>query len=66
MKCKTCGKNSDSEYCFQHKPTKQLQQCMVKPTLSSKKGLSVGKPIQKRTSKQLIKEIDKKLKTHQM
>lgn len=66
MKCKTCGKNSDSEYCFQHKPRKQLQQRMEKPTLSSKKGLSVGKPMQKRTSKQLIKEIDKKLKTHQI
>lgn len=24
MKCKTCGKNSDSEYCFQHKPRKPL------------------------------------------
>jgi hypothetical protein len=66
MKCKTCGKNSDSDYCFQHKPRKQLQQCMVKPTLSSKKGLNVGKPIQKRTFKQLSKEIEKKLTTHKM
>jgi hypothetical protein len=24
MKCKTCGKNSDSDYCFQHKPRKPL------------------------------------------
>jgi hypothetical protein len=24
MKCKTCGKNSDGEYCFQHKPRKPL------------------------------------------
>jgi len=24
MKCKTCGKNSESEYCFQHKPRKAL------------------------------------------
>jgi hypothetical protein len=24
MKCKTCGKNSDSEYCFQHKARKPL------------------------------------------
>jgi hypothetical protein len=22
MKCKTCGKNAESEYCFQHKPRK--------------------------------------------
>lgn len=66
MKCKTCGKNSDSEYCFQHKPRKQLQQRVEKPTLSSKKGLSVGKPIQKRTSKQLTKEIDKRIKTAEM
>ena len=24
MKCKTCGKNADSDYCFQHKPRKAL------------------------------------------
>jgi hypothetical protein len=24
VKCKTCGKNSDKEYCFQHKPRKPL------------------------------------------
>ena len=24
MKCLTCGKNADSEYCFQHKPRKPL------------------------------------------
>jgi hypothetical protein len=31
MKCKTCGKNSDGEYCFQHK---------VRKPLSSGKGFS--------------------------
>ena len=31
-KCKTCGKNSDKEYCFQHKPRKPLS--------SSGKGLT--------------------------
>lgn len=34
MKCKTCGKNADSEYCFQHKPRKPL---------SIGKGLNRGK-----------------------
>jgi len=24
MKCKTCGKNAESEYCFQHKPRTAL------------------------------------------
>lgn len=24
MKCKTCGKNSEGEYCFRHKPRKPL------------------------------------------
>ena len=24
MKCKTCGKNAESDYCFQHKPRKAL------------------------------------------
>jgi len=57
MKCKTCGKNSDSEYCFQHKPRKQLQQRGEKPTLSSKKGLSVGKSPQK--SSLFQKKLDK-------
>ena len=42
MKCKTCGKNSDSDYCFQHKPRKQLQQSGIKPSLTSKKGVSDG------------------------
>jgi hypothetical protein len=32
--CKTCGKNSDSDYCFQHKPRKPL---------STGKGLNRGK-----------------------
>ena len=31
--CKTCGKNCDGEYCFQHKPRKQL--------------MSKGKPMRK-------------------
>jgi len=26
LKCLTCGKNADSEYCFQHKPRKPLAQ----------------------------------------
>lgn len=48
MKCKTCGKNSESEYCFLHKPKKQLQQ-RVLPT--SNKG--VGKSTQKSKEKTL-------------
>jgi hypothetical protein len=40
MACKTCGKNSDGDYCFQHKPRKSLQQCGIKPSLTSKKGVS--------------------------
>lgn len=24
MKCKVCGKNAESEYCFKHKPRKKL------------------------------------------
>ena len=40
--CKTCGKNSDSDYCFQHKPRKQLQQRGLKPSLTAKKKVSDG------------------------
>jgi 5-methylcytosine-specific restriction endonuclease McrA len=32
MKCKTCGKNSESEFCFAHKPRKPL----AKTKMSSK------------------------------
>lgn len=34
MKCKTCGKNADSDYCFRHKPRTALAK---KSSLSSKK-----------------------------
>lgn len=42
MKCKTCGKNSDSEYCFQHKQRKGLSSG-TKPSLTTKKKFSGGK-----------------------
>jgi len=44
MKCKTCGKNSDGEYCFQHKP---------------KKPLSSGKGFSSRKSSLLPQKLDK-------
>lgn len=43
MKCKTCGKNSDSDYCFQHKPRKPLPQLGKKPSLTIKKKVNDGK-----------------------
>jgi len=46
--CKTCGKNSDSDYCFQHKPRTQLQQRGIKPSLTTKKKVSDGKTHQMR------------------
>jgi len=55
--CKTCGKNADSDYCFQHKPRTQLKQCVGKPSLSSKKRLNGGKTTQK--SSLLSKKLDK-------
>jgi len=50
MKCKTCGKNSDSDYCFQHKPKKGLQ-WGPKPSLTSKKEFTAGKFIPKKPFK---------------
>jgi hypothetical protein len=47
MKCKTCGKNSDGEYCFQHKARKPLAQSRLKPTLTPKKGVSDGYILQR-------------------
>lgn len=47
MKCSVCGRNSESEFCFQHKPRKQLQQQrMMDRSLSSKKGNSERNVIQ--------------------
>jgi hypothetical protein len=60
MKCKTCGKNSDSDYCFQHKPRKQLQQCGIKPSLTAKKVVSDGY-IQQR---EMFMDIWKKRRHH--
>jgi hypothetical protein len=57
MKCKTCGKNSDGEYCFIHKARKPLAQCRVKPSLTSKKGVNGGNTIQ--MSSLLRKKLDK-------
>ena len=49
MKCSVCGRNSESEFCFQHKPRKQLQQQrMMNRSLSSKKGNSERNVIQMR------------------
>ena len=47
MKCKTCGRNSDSEFCFIHKARKPLAQSRIKPTLTPKKGVSDGYIIQR-------------------
>lgn len=45
MKCIVCGANSDSEYCFKHKPRKQLSgnRGFKKPTLATKPTVGVGK-----------------------
>lgn len=49
MKCSVCGRNSESEFCFQHKPRKQLQQQrMINRSLSSKKRNSERNVIQMR------------------
>lgn len=44
MKCKTCGKNSDGEYCFQHK---------------ARKPLSTGKGLTSKMSSLPSKKLDK-------
>ena len=58
MKCKTCGKNANSEYCFKCKPRKPLSSGK-KPTLSGKKSLSVG------ISQQMSRISDKNAQTVQ-
>ena len=61
MKCETCGKNSDTNYCFQHKPRKGFSQSKLKPTLTSKKKVSDGKSTQMR---ELFLEMWKKKRHH--
>ena len=39
MKCKTCGANAESEYCFRHKPRKPL------PKTSSRFTKKLDKPV---------------------
>ncbi len=43
MKCKICGRNSENEYCFQHKPRKALKKVSkLKSTKSSTKKEDIG------------------------
>jgi hypothetical protein len=56
MKCKTCGKTSDGEYCFQHKPRKPL---------SSGKGLT-SRTIRMFTGVQGAKSFEKSLLLREM
>nr|QPI16441.1 MAG: hypothetical protein NIOZUU157_00334 [Virus NIOZ-UU157] len=61
MKCIVCGRNSESEYCFQHKTRKELSsnRGFKKPTLALKKRVSVGKS-QPNNDHLFFKEIWKK------
>jgi hypothetical protein len=34
-KCKTCGKNAESDYCFQHKPRKPMKTGMMKKSFTT-------------------------------
>jgi hypothetical protein len=57
MKCKTCGKNADSEYCFAHKSRKPLPTSSGKGLTSKKSSLLVNK-LDKSPSKSLeMKEL---------
>jgi len=43
MKCKTCGKNCDGDYCFHHKPRKTLKaqkQFVYKTDLAGEKAIN--------------------------
>jgi 5-methylcytosine-specific restriction endonuclease McrA len=44
MKCKTCGKNSQSDYCFAHKPRKPLSSGKGLSKMSSKPQKKLDKP----------------------
>ena len=48
MKCKVCGKNADSEYCFRHKPKKPLP---------VEKGFNSVKPVKSEEEVRKISEM---------
>ena len=43
MKCKVCGRKSESEYCFRHKPRKKLASRKFKNALPSRGKVSPNK-----------------------
>jgi hypothetical protein len=73
MKCKVCGKNADSEYCFAHKSRKPLPLSgkglntrMSSISYNKAKNVHNDGHIIQRTSSKLSKQIEKKLKTAEM
>lgn len=51
MKCKTCGANAESEYCFRHKPRKPL------PRTSSRFAKKLDKPVKSEEEIRQISEM---------
>lgn len=43
--CKTCGKNCEGEYCFQHKPRKKMPTSKLKVTLPEKSPITQINPM---------------------
>ena len=73
MKCKVCGKNADSEYCFAHKSRKPLPDDgkglntrMSSISYNKVKNVHNNEHVMQRTSSKLSKQIEKKLKTAEM
>lgn len=73
MKCKVCGKNADSEYCFAHKSRKPLPDDgkglntrMSSISYNKSKNVHNNEHVMQRTSSKLSKQIEKKLKTAEM
>ena len=73
MKCKVCGKNADSEYCFAHKSRKPLPSSdkglntrMSSISYNKVKNVHNNEHVMQRTSSKLSKQIEKKLKTAEM
>jgi hypothetical protein len=43
--CKTCGRNCEGEYCFQHKPRKKMPTSRLKVTLPEKHPITQINPM---------------------
>jgi hypothetical protein len=59
FKCKICGRNAQSDYCFAHKPRTPLKRTALKPIKGIMAKVREGQVLPLRTDKEIAKEAMK-------